>query len=382
MTDSCPVLRNWWDCVRRASGGETKLFIQIIDFLNIRRRPPAQKYFERFFAVTARHREILQMPDAAEHGVRARLASLSPADLAQALTARELESLQQGFRERVTDTDLPTVRDLPLHLPGIFAAAAVRARHAGFDGVELHYAHAYTMASFLSALNTRSDGYGGTRSKRVRLPLEVYSAVRAQVGGAYPVGCRMLAEDCIENGSTVADAEYFAQRFAAAGMDFISLSRGGKFEDASQPKIGEAAYPYTGRSGYECMPSHYSDAQGPFGRNRDASFRIRAKVRAAGFETPIVLSGGIHHFDQAERALADGAADIIGFARQALADPDWFIKVRSGLGPKVRLCLYTNYCEALDQRHREVTCELWDRTELDEPGVMLSADGKRRLIAP
>jgi 2,4-dienoyl-CoA reductase-like NADH-dependent reductase (Old Yellow Enzyme family) len=165
-------------------------------------------------------------------------------------------------------------------------------------------------------------------------------------------------------------------------MDFISLSRGGKFEDASQPKIGEAAYPYTGRSGYECMPSYYSDAKGPFGRNLAASARIRAEIRRAGFTTPVVLSGGIHHFSQAEQALAGGAADMVGFARQALADPDWFSKVREGRGAEVRLCLYTNYCEALDQRHREVTCELWDRTHLDEPGIMLSADGKRRLLPP
>jgi dimethylglycine catabolism A len=196
------------------------------------------------------------------------------------------------------------------------------------------------------------------------------------------VGCRMLAEDCIELGSSVEDAEYFAERFAAAGIDFISLSRGGKFEDASQPKIGEAAYPYTGRSGYECMPSYFSDAKGPFGRNIGASKRIRARLRRAGFNTPIVLSGGMHHFIQAEQALVDGAADILGFARQALADPDWFLKVRTGNGGRVRVCIYTNYCEALDQRHREVTCELWDRSDLDEPGVMLSADGKRRLIAP
>jgi 2,4-dienoyl-CoA reductase-like NADH-dependent reductase (Old Yellow Enzyme family) len=231
-------------------------------------------------------------------------------------------------------------------------------------------------------LNTRGDGYGGSREMRVRLPLEVYSSVRAQVGSDFPVGCRMLAEDCIERGSTVDDTEYFAERFARAGMDFISLSRGGKFEDASQPKVGEAAYPYTGRSGYECMPSYCSDAKGPFGRNVDATTRIRARIRGAGLSTPIVLSGGIHHFSQAEHALANGAADIIGFARQALADPDWFVKVRDGRGDTVRLCLYTNYCEALDQRHREVTCELWDRSNLDEPGVMLSADGKRRLVPP
>jgi hypothetical protein len=56
--------------------------------------------------------------------------------------------------------------------------------------------------------------------------------------------------------------------------------------------------------------------------------------------------------------------------------------VRQGRGAEVRLCLYTNYCEALDQRHREVTCELWDRLNLDEPGLRRSADGKRRLLAP
>jgi 2,4-dienoyl-CoA reductase-like NADH-dependent reductase (Old Yellow Enzyme family) len=216
------------ECVRRASHGETKLFIQIIDFLSIRRRPPPQKYFERFLEITGRHREFLQMPDSDEAGVRARLAALSETELEQALSSRELESLRQGFRERVTDTDVPAVRDLPATLPGVFAAAAARARSAGFDGVELHYAHAYTMASFLSARNTRSDGYGGERSQRIRLPLEVFSAVRAQVGSDYPVGCRMLAEDCIESGSTVEDAEYFAERLAGAGMDFISLSRGGK----------------------------------------------------------------------------------------------------------------------------------------------------------
>ncbi len=377
-----PGLAKLVECVRKASDGETKLLIQIIDFLNIRRRPTPQKYFERFLQVTARHREFLKMPLNDEVEVRARLAALSEPEQEQALTGRELESLRQGFREHVTDIGVPAVRDLPATLPSAFAAAAVRARLAGFDGVELHYAHAYTLASFLSARNTRSDGYGGTRSERIRLPLEVYRAVREQVGADYAIGCRMLAQECIESGSTVEDAAYFAETFAAAGMDFISLSRGGKFEDASQPKVGEAAYPYTGRSGYECMPSYYSDAIGPFGRNLEASTRIRARIRQAGFTVPIVLSGGIHHFRQAERALTEGAADIVGLARQALADPDWFAKVAAGRGHQVRLCLYTNYCEALDQRHREVTCELWDREALDEAGVMLSADGKRRLIAP
>src|SRR5450432_441924 len=108
-----PGLERLTECVRRASNGETKLFIQIIDFLSIRRRPPPQRYFERFLEVTPRHREFLRMPDGDEAGVRTRLAALNEAELAQALTARELESLRQGFRERVTDTGVAAVRDLP-----------------------------------------------------------------------------------------------------------------------------------------------------------------------------------------------------------------------------------------------------------------------------
>ena len=222
-------------------------------------------------------------------------------------------------------------------MPALFARAARRAREAGFDGVELHYAHAYTMASFLSPLNTRNDGYGGAVGQRARLALEVYAAVRSEVGEDFPVGCRFLAEECIAGGGTIEDAEYFACAFADAGMDFLSLSRGGKFDDAQQPKVGAAAYPYTGRSGYECMPSYYSDARGPFGRNLGATARIRAAVRAANRTTPLIASGGIHNFEQAEAVLSSGQADIVAIARQALADPDWFTKVRAGRGAEVML---------------------------------------------
>ena len=368
--------------VREASGGRTRLFIQLIDFLAIRRRPDPQRFLGQFLAITDAHRAAAGLASADEAAVRAWLLGRTPGELAQVLSARELEALSFGARERITDLHAAHIRDLPRTLPELFAAAARRARSAGFDGVELHFAHAYTMASFLSRTNTRTDGYGGSPEARARLPLEVYRAVRAAVGRAFAVGCRFLADECIEGGSDAGDAAAFGVDFAAAGMDFLSLSRGGKFDDAKQPKVGETAYPYTGRSGYECMPSYYSDAHGPFGRNLGATRRVRAAVRAAGFSTPVVAAGGLHGFEQAERVLADGTADLAGFARQALADPDWFRKVRSGRGAEVRLCLYTNYCEALDQRHRQVTCELWDRDGLDEPGVERSRDGKRRLLPP
>ena len=377
-----PGLTELAETVREASGGETKLFIQLIDFLNIRRRPDPEKFFQRFLQITERHRDALGAADWPEQAVRDRLQQMSGDELESVLEARELEALRFGYRERVTDTDLPHIAALPQVLPELFAAAARRAREAGIDGIELHYAHAYTMASFLSATNTRADGYGGSREGRVRLPLEVFAAVRDAVGEDYPVGCRFLSDECIAGGSDVGDACHFGAAFAAAGMDFLSLSRGGKFDDAGQPGIGQAAYPYTGPSGYECMPAYISDEFGPFGRNLVATARVRAAVRAAGHETPVVGAGGIHGFAQAEAVLQTGQADIVGAARQSLADPDWFLKMRLGRGAEVRTCEYTNYCEGLDQKHKMVTCKLWDRLDLDDADALRTPDGKRRATPP
>jgi 2,4-dienoyl-CoA reductase-like NADH-dependent reductase (Old Yellow Enzyme family) len=354
--------------VREASSGRTRLFIQLIDFLRIRRRPDPARFFREFLVLTERHRELMGGSDAE---VRAALARLPEADWPRVLDARELESLRYGERERVTDTGLPHIRELPRVLPGLFAAAAARAERAGFDGVELHYAHAYTMASFLSALNDRDDGYGGPCEQRIRLPLEVYRAVRAAVGPGFVVGCRFLAEECIPDGSGVEDAAWFGAELARAGLDYLSLSRGGKFEDAKQPRVGWARYPYTGPSGYECMPTVRSDQRGPFGRNREATRAVCEAVRRAGCATPVVLSGGISSFEQAEAILREGSADVVGAARQSLADPDWFRKLRLGRGDEVRRCVFTNYCEGLDQVHKPVTCKLWDHL-----------DGERRTVAP
>jgi 2,4-dienoyl-CoA reductase-like NADH-dependent reductase (Old Yellow Enzyme family) len=125
-----------------------------------------------------------------------------------------------------------------------------------------------------------------------------------------------------------------------------------------------------------------SDERGPFGRNRSCAAAITKAVRDAGLTTPVVVTGGICSFAQAEAILAAGEADIVGAARQSIADPDWFLKVELGRGDEVRRCKFTNYCEALDQQHKQVTCQLWDREELDAPDVPLARDGKRRLVAP
>jgi 2,4-dienoyl-CoA reductase-like NADH-dependent reductase (Old Yellow Enzyme family) len=374
-----PGLTKLVETVRRASGGHTRLFIQIIDFLKIRRRPEPERYLGEFLALTDRHRALVPGTD---REIRSALIAMSETELCDILTPREFDALMYGERELVTDLHIPHIRNLPQVLPDVFAAAARRAERAGFDGVELHYAHAYTLASFLSALNDRDDGYGGARANRVRLPIEVYQAVRGAVTGRFVVGCRFLTEECIPGGNSAEDSAWFGAEFARAGMDYLSLSRGGKFEDAKQPRIGWARYPYTGVSGYECMPTVRSDAAGPFGRNVAATALVRQSVRAAGLGTPVVLCGGISTFEQAEAILLRGEADVVASARQSLADPDWFRKVRLGQGALVRRCVFTNYCEGLDQVHKPVTCKLWDHKGLDEAGLALTADGRRRLVAP
>ncbi len=384
-----PGLERLVRAVRAASGGRTRLLVQLIDFLRVRRRPVPARFFATFLHLGDAHRERLAALGPA-HGetargtdaeVRAALAALAESDWPRVLDERELESLVYGEREHVEDVHLPHVRDLPHTLPPLFAAAARRARDAGFDGVEIHAAHAYTLASFLSARNERSDGFGGSVEHRARVPLAVVDAVRAEVGASFTVGARILCDEAIAGGSGVEDACSFGVLLARAGLDVLSLSTGGKFEDARPPKVGEAAYPYTGKSGFECMPTALGDARGPHARNVAKQAAVRAAIRAAGLDTPTVAAGGLCDHAQMEGILQRGEADLVGAARQTLADPDWFLKIRRGRAEEIRRCIYSNYCEALDQRHRKVTCQLWDRVDIT-PDTRTTDGGRRRLVAP
>ena len=251
-----------------------------------------------------------------------------------------------------------------------YASAAVRARRAGFDGVELHMAHAYTLSSFLSRLNARKDEYGGTLDNRLRLPVRVITKVRAAVGDDFTIGVRFVGDECIRSGYTTLDAGPIAVRLARAGVDYLSLSAGGKFEDARAIE-GEPPYPYTGYSGDRCMPgSAYPD-----GANLYIPEAVRAAVRAAGLETPVVAVGKIATMALAEKVVAEGKGDLVGMARALLADPDLPKKWRAGREDKVVRCLYGNVCKALDESFRRVDCTLWPK----KSGVAPESDDE---IAP
>lgn len=356
-----PGLRSMLADMRAVS--ESLVVPQIIDFLKISTRKPTREFIQGMVRRGRLPESLLEVSDAEFE-----------ADLDRYLPdPRHRRDFLFGYRQTIEDLDLAEIR----RIPGWFADAARRARTIGFDGVELHFAHAYTMASFLSVTNKRTDRYGGSFENRMRLPLEVVEEVRGAVGRDFLVGCRylgsedILGEDGRLHGNTLDDARAIGVELARAGLDFLSVSRGGKFDDAKQPPVGEAMYPYTGHSGAACIPRNKKD---PFGVNAYLATGIREAVRAAGFAIPVVTSGKIHTFEQAESILREERADLVGMARALLADPDLPRKWLAGADRAARACVFCPYCEEEDQRHRVVTCTLWPKHPADHrkrltPGV-------------
>ncbi len=250
-----------------------------------------------------------------------------------------------------------------------FGTAAARAREAGYDGVELHSAHAYTLSSFLSRHNKRRDGYTGkTLEGRLKMFGQVMTEVRRQVGHDWPVGVRFLAEEAIKDGYALPDSKRIALRMAQMGADYISLSVGGKFEDAV-PKPGHPVYPYTGYSGDRCMPGDwYPDLP-----HAHLAAGIKQYINAKGYDVPVVSIGKINDPREAESLLQDGKADLIGMARQLLADPDWPRKVEEGRPDEILHCIYCNVCKQLDENFKKVTCFLWPKNNLQAPADIAGA---------
>ncbi|MGE4048254.1 MAG: NADH:flavin oxidoreductase/NADH oxidase, partial [Acetobacteraceae bacterium] len=184
-----------------------------------------------------------------------------------------------------------------------FADSARRADAAGFDIVEIHGAHGYLIASFLSAVsNTRNDQYGGDRAGRMRFPLEVARAVRAVWPAHKPLFFRISCEDGA-GGWTIEDSVALALELKAAGVDIVDCSSGGLTSSAVAAPI-----------------PRYPGFQVPYA----------AAIRKTGMPTMAV--GLILDGPQAEKVLRDGSADLIAIGRQALYDPFWPVHAAQELG--------------------------------------------------
>ena len=173
------------------------------------------------------------------------------------------------------------------------AQAAVRAKTAGYDGVEIHCAHGYLLNQFYSPLtNFRQDAYGGSLENRTRILFETLDLVRAAVGKDYLISVRLGGCDYLEGGSTIEDAVQTCKWLEERGADMISLSGG--------------------MCGYL-----RKDHKEP-GWFSDMSRAVKAAV-----STPILLAGGVTTLAEAEALLTDGSCDMIGVARKLFANPDW-----------------------------------------------------------
>lgn len=265
-----------------------------------------------------------------------------------------LKVARSGYRQKVEDLSLEEVKEIP----ELFGRAAYRAREAGFDAVELHFAHAYTMASFLSRHNHRTDDYGGSLKKRLRLAEEVVEASRKAVGDDFVLGARINGDEFTLGGNSLEQGRQIGVRMAELGLDYLSVSAGGKFEDAI-PKEGESLDPYTGYSGHRSMPPRWM----PEKVNVYLAADIKKAINAAGFTTPVITAGRIPTVEIAESILQKNEADMVGIARPILCDPYWPKKHQEGREKDILQCIYCNKCREAEGAFEEVTCFQWKRKD-------------------
>ena len=187
-----------------------------------------------------------------------------------------------------------------------FADSAKRALRIGFEAIELHGAHGYLLHQFLSPhSNKRDDEYGGSLENRMRFALEVYDAVRREVGTDFPVGMRISASDWVEGGWDIDQSVELAKALKARGCDFIHVSSGGL----------------------------HIDQKMPLGPNYQVPFADRIKSET-GITT--IAVGLITEAEQAEAITFTGQADAIALARGILYDPRWPWHAAATLGAEVK----------------------------------------------
>jgi anthraniloyl-CoA monooxygenase len=235
-----------------------------------------------------------------------------------------------------------------------FVAAAERGERCGFDMLELHCAHGYLLASFISPLtNYRTDEYGGSLQNRLRFPLEVFKAMRAAWPAHKPMSVRISATDWADGGITGDDAVAVARAFAEAGVDLVDVSTGQTVRD-SQPVYGRMF-------------------QTPF------SDQVRNEARVA-----TMCVGNITTADQVNTILAAGRADLVALARPHLVDPSFTIKAAAWYGADI-FCP-PQYLPGKEQIFRN---SVRDRQDFDElkikakpkTRVELKAEGAKPLAA-
>ncbi|MCZ7657809.1 MAG: FAD-dependent oxidoreductase [Xanthobacteraceae bacterium] len=271
---------------------------------------------------------------------------LAPSPLASGFT---------GVGDAVVPREL-TIAEIE-RIIGRFADAAVRAREAGYDAVELHGAHGYLIGEFFSPdANRRGDEYGGSAEGRARFCVRLVEAIKARLGAAFPVIVRMNGRDHVPGGLELDEAIAIAALLEGAGADSISVSGG---VHASRP--------------YMVIPG-MSVARGCYA---DASEAMRRRLGV-----PVMTVGRINTPELAEEILARGQADFICLSRALIADPYFPAKARAGRADTIAPCIACNECIATVHRHKGLACTVNPMVSRElELKPLLAATPVRKRIA-
>jgi thioredoxin reductase len=194
-----------------------------------------------------------------------------------------------------------------------FAEAAWRVQQAGFDSVQLHGAHGYLIAQFMSPyVNKRNDRFGGSFINRMRFVLEIVNRIRMKCGNDFPIGIRYSGEEWLEGARTLDESIRIAQLMEEIGLAYVDISAG----------IFESP-------GAVMDPMYY-----PEGWNTYAAAEIKKHVKI-----PVITSHSLRNPDHCEKIIAEGKADLVGFSRQLIADPYWANKAKAGKPKEIRRCI-------------------------------------------
>jgi len=242
------------------------------------------------------------------------------------------EYLSEGSHAVKSDVHVATADDLR-ELEKKFIAAAVNAKTAGCDGVELHGAHSYLISQLLTPfINDRTDEYGGNAENRARFAANIIRGIRKACGPEFAIGIRMPVHRFMTDSISDEDSIAYAKIFEEAGADFLDISGG--IPDAPSNLIETEAYAE--------------------GWRVDLSEKIRPHVKCAVFAL-----GGIRHPEKAEEILESGAADIVVLGRQLICDPDWCNKVEGGKEDEIRYCISCSKgCYGELSNDRFISCAL------------------------
>jgi 2,4-dienoyl-CoA reductase-like NADH-dependent reductase (Old Yellow Enzyme family) len=203
-----------------------------------------------------------------------------------------------------------------------FGQGAIRAKEAGFDGVQIHAAHGYLLSQFLSPFfNRREDEYGGSIVNRARIVLEVLRRIREGVGERFPVLIKLNSQDFMEKGLSVEEMVEVAAMLRGEGIDAIELSGGAHHSGKFMPlRIGCLELPEDEvYYGYEAL-------------------RYKEKIRV-----PLMLVGGIRSYQVAEKIIREGLTDYVSLSRPVIREPDLINRWKSGDLRKA-LCKSDNRC--------------------------------------